>query len=128
MSDKDNVQVDEEVVSRLAETAAVMSVMLAKLSETHDAHGERVKFFREELITVRNSLRRISKVLMEGNGAKPLIARVAVIEEKIDNLEEAAAARKQDARISSRGKYALGVAVVSGLAGVVTSLVTLLSS
>jgi hypothetical protein len=130
MDSHEYVQVDEQVVQQLAETAQVMTGMLERMLETHEVQSKDMEHFREDLCLVRDAIARIARVLHEGNGQKPLIARVAVLEERVSSLlkeisrkaEEKTAARI----VSKKGKYALGVAIITGVTALATQLVSLI--
>ena len=125
MSDE-NIQVDAQVVEQLAAVADTMAGLLEQVSQKHENQSRDMDHFRSDLALVRDSIRHIAKVLHEGNGEKPLISRVAVIEEKIDNLEDQQdkielhmedGRRNSERRknIDKKGKYAVIAAVISGL-------------
>jgi hypothetical protein len=124
MSD-DNIQVDTQVVEQLAAVADTLAGLLEQVSQKHENQSKDMDYFREDLSLVRDSIRHIAKVLLEGNGEKPLISRVAVLEEKAANLEEqfdklelsmegAKRTTELKKNIDKKGKYAVAAAIVSG--------------
>lgn len=137
MSD-DKIEVDAQVVEQLTLVVDTMAGLLDRVSQRHDNQSQAMDHFREDLSLVRNSIRHIAKVLHEGNGEKPLISRVAVLEEKASNLEEQTdklelcmedERKGRDLRknIDKKGKYAIVVAIVTGVAGIVVEIVRWLS-
>ena len=127
-----DLEVDKEVISQLAEVAEMMTEMVGAMVSSRQVHSQDLKHFRQELQGVRDSLRRIHRVLMEGNGQKPLISRVAVLEEKMANVEEtledSVKQKANNEQISRRGKYAIGVAALTGLLALASALVSLFGS
>ena len=131
---EDNIKVDTQVIDQLASVADTLGGLLEKVSERHDNQSKDMDYFREDLALVRDSIRNIAKVLHEGNGEKPLISRVAVLEEKASNLEEQfdkLELRLEEGKSSSekkintdkKGKYAISAAIITGIGGLVVELV-----
>ena len=143
------IRIDEQVVEQLTHVADSMTTMLEKLMETQRGQSTDLDYFKLDLKQVRDSIKSIAKVLHEGNGEKPLLARVAIIEVQIadlvsdvaklqtheeDNLkrmldqaDEARSNKEEQEKIGRKGKYALAVAVVSGLGGLATALISALT-
>lgn len=127
------VEIDNKVIEQLTNVADQMTKLVGKMAEKHDSHSESFINFKHELQQVRDSLRKITKILMEGNGEKPLISRVDVLETLVKELssdlkflENEAAAKEKAAlegeNIRNKGRYALWVAVLSGLSGLATAI------
>ena len=134
----EHIEADGEVVQQLAETASVMTAMLERMTETHEVQTNDLEYFRDDLGLVRNAIQRIARVLHEGNGDKPLITRVAILEEKTTQIEVAVErlgiqiddrekAEQEDHRIGLRGKYAVATALISAVAALAVAVVSLLS-
>jgi prefoldin subunit 5 len=124
MSD-DNIQVDEQVVEQLTGVADTMAKLLDQVMERHENQTKDMDHFRDDLALVRDSIRHIAKVLHEGNGERPLIARVAVLEEQVENLDEnlkrvelyiheANRQKSEMDNIDKKGKWGLVAALVTG--------------
>jgi hypothetical protein len=125
MSEDDNIKVDEEVVEHLTEVAGTMAKLLDQVMERHDHQTKDMDYFRADLALVRDSIRHIAKVLHEGNGEKPLIARVAILETHFEHLDECRKTMELELRekqkdedekenIDKKGKWALRAAIASG--------------
>lgn len=132
----EHLEIDEHIVQQLAETAAVMTAMLERMAETHEVQSSDLGHFRDDLVIVRNAISRVAKVLHEGNGDKPLITRVAVMEEKIAQLETAVEkleehneeqekSKKENRLAGLRGKYAVTTALISGIVALAIAVVSL---
>ena len=129
----DNINVDEEVVEQLTGVADTMAKLLDQVMERHDHQTKDMDYFREDLGRIRDSIRHIAKVLHEGNGEKPLIARVAINENEIKHITgvitklELAAHEKERLEeerknIDQKGRWGLRVAVVSGITALVVEI------
>jgi len=134
MSDDGKIEVDVQVVEQLTLVADTMAGLLDNVSKRHDNQSEAMAHFREDLGLVRDSIRHISKVLHEGNGEKPLISRVAILEEKVRSLgaaldkvelhlEDERKTKDLRANIDKKGKYAVAAALVTGIAGLAVELI-----
>lgn len=135
MSDNEYVQVDQQVVEQLTNVADTMTAMLSKMMESQEGQSKDLDIFRAELSEVRNSIQRIAKVLHEGNGEKPVIARLAVLETQMNEAlldirrlekheEDRAKAERERKSIDSKGKYAVIAAVVSGALALATTIIS----
>lgn len=138
MSNDDNINVDEEVVEHLTEVAGTMAKLLDQVMERHDHQTKDMDYFRADLALVRDSIRHIAKVLHEGNGEKPLIARVAILETQIEHLDESIKRVELDAHdkeksedeqenIDKKGKWALRAAIASGFTALGVEIIRLLT-
>lgn len=130
MNANERLTIDQQVVLQLAEVASVMTSMLGRLLETHKsqtAFGKDVEHLQDNLRSARDAISRIAQILHEGNGQKPLISRVAVLEEKAKSVEEDLDKIEEVKLVSRKGKYVLGAALISGLAGLAASLISLLN-
>lgn len=127
------VSINEQVVVQLAATITNMSTVL----EAHGTQTEKLNFFREELGDVRDSLRRIVKVLLEGNGDKPLLSRTAILEAQVEHLTALVAYLKQEEddekktietnrTIARKGKWTLAAALIAGVTGIIASIISFL--
>ena len=121
--DNKHVQVDEQVVEQLTQVAESLGALLARVMGRHEGHTRDLDYLRDDLKVVRDAIRRIAKVLHEGNGDKPLISRTAILEEKVNNLESYAARREEQRTIDRKGKYALYTALATGILGLATSII-----
>lgn len=112
-----------------------MTAMLSKMMESQEGQSKDLDIFRAELSEVRNSIQRIAKVLHEGNGEKPVIARLAVLETQMNEAlldirrlekheEDRAKAERERKSIDSKGKYAVIAAVVSGALALATTIIS----
>ena len=124
MTTDENLQVEEHVVQQLAETAGVMTHMLERMLETHEVQSKDIEYFRADLVLVRDAIAKIAKILHEGNGQKPLITRVAVLETQAEYLLEQAKERAESKATSTKGKYALAVAVVTGVCALAAQVIS----
>lgn len=129
-------QVDDAVVHQLAEIAESMSSMVGRMLDSQAVQTKDIDYFREELRIVRDAIRRIAKVLHEGNGERPLISRVAVLENQIVNLTEDINTLQQHEerrleeerelkQIERRGRNVVVGAIVSGVFALATSIISL---
>lgn len=125
--DPTKIQVDEQVVEQLTEVADTLGQLLERVVDRHEGHVRDLDYLRDDLKTVREAIRHIAKVLHEGNGDKPLISRVAVLEEKVHNLEEDDKEREERLKIERKGKYALYTALATGVLGLATAIIGLLA-
>ena len=134
----DNIKVDEEVVEQLTGVADTMAKLLDQVMESHTHQTKDMDYFRTDLGLVRDSIRHIAKVLHEGNGEKPLIARVAILEIQIGHLDEglkkielemheSERLKEEKANIDKKGKWTLRVAVVAGMSALIVESVRLVS-
>lgn len=134
----DNIDVDEEVVEQLTGVADTMAKLLEQVMERHDDQTKDMDHFRFDLGQVRDSIRHIAKVLHEGNGERPLIARVAVLEEQIVHINgslkrleldmyEEDRRKDEQSNIDEKGKWGLRIAIISALAALGVELFRLLS-
>jgi len=121
-----HVQVDEQVVEQLTGVADTMGKLLERVIDRHEGHSRDLDYLREDLRVVRDAIRHIAKVLHEGNGDKPLISRVAVLEEKVHRLEGLEENKVERGRIEKKGKYALYTALITGILGFATALASIL--
>lgn len=131
MNDKEHVTLDQQVVPQLAEVAVVMTSMLGRLMETHESQaifGKDVEYLRNDLRATRDIVAKIARVLHEGNGQKPLVSRVAVLEERADEMKGDFTKIEENKQISKKGRYVLAAALSSGLLGFAASLLSLLIS
>ena len=124
--DNKHVQVDEQVVEQLTQVAEALGGLLSRVMDRHEGHTRDLDYLREDLKVVRDAIRRIAKVLHEGNGDKPLIARTAILEEKVSNLEADALRQEEHQTIAKKGKYALYTAMATGILGLATSVINFL--
>ena len=145
MSD-DNIQVDEEVVGQLTNVADAMAKLLDKVMAQYSNQTNDMDHFRSDLALVRDSIRHIAKVLHEGNGERPLIARVAVLEEKSDNMEkiiddidedvkrielyahEADRIESEKENIDKKGKWGVVAALFAGGTALIVEIVRFFST
>ena len=132
MSDEKNtIEPDVEVLAQLAETAASLTLIMERLGNHYDGHARDIEYVREQLGIQRDALAQIARVLHEGNGQKPLVTRVALLEQAFKDLEgdfakyEAAAA--EALRVSRAGRWKLLTASVSGILALATAIVSLLA-
>lgn len=139
-----NLDVPVEVIGQLSEAAGILTNMVDKFinvregqREEIEGHKDDLNYLREDLRDVRDSIKRVAKVLLEGNGEKPLIARMATLEqqmaharEDIDDIEEREDQRQQNEtdaeQINSTGKWAVAAAVVSGVVAIATAAMALM--
>jgi len=133
--DNKHVVIDQQVVEQLTHVADTMTSMLATMMEAQEGQSKGLDHFREDLKDVRNAIRRIAKVLHEGNGEKPLIARVAVLETRVTELrhdvsrlekheEDRQMSELKRGEIDRKGKYAIAVALASGLLALATTIIS----
>lgn len=132
----DNIQVDEEVVQQLTNVADTMAKMLDTVMERHTNQSKDMDYFREDLAVVRDSIKHIAKVLHEGNGEKPLISRVAVLEKGMSVLEddvarmelythEAERLENEKENIDKKGRWGLIAAIFTGCTALGVEIVRL---
>jgi hypothetical protein len=131
VNDKERLTPDDEVLQRLAEIVGDLTNILqglatenTRLTDERKSQSRDLEYFRKDLGYVRDAVARVVRVLHEGNGQRPLVTRVAVMEEKVDGLEEGARESKKKEIVDAKGKWALRVALVSGLLALATSLTT----
>ncbi len=121
---------DEDDVDRILEklTAAVgnTSEMMSRLLAANEGHAREARHaaevsenLREEIRGVKRSLEKIVHVLHEGNGQKPLISRVDILETKMntildDKLVELAQALKDKSKNEDDKKLANVSANITG--------------
>lgn len=120
--DPTHVVADEQVIEQLTDVADTMGKLLERVIDRHEGHTRDLDYLRDDLKVVRDAIRHIAKVLHEGNGDKPLISRVAVLEEKVHNLEDDQENQEERARIDRKGKYTLYAALATGILGLATAL------
>jgi len=136
--DPPNIEVDEQVIEQLTSIADTMTDMVGRMMDTHEVQSSDMKHFKEEISHVREALQRVVKVLMEGNGERPLIARVATLEaqmlnaiDDVDTLQKREERRLinevEEQKIDKKGKYAIRAAVISGFIALATSVISLLA-
>ena len=135
MDSKDSLAtIDTEVISQLTQVADTLTAMVSQLMQSQEGQTTKFNYFRESLRETRDSIRKISQVLHEGNGQRPLVARVAVLETQIagleDDLEELGeqlaknAQNKEQASLAERkGRYAVAVALVTGICSLAASII-----
>lgn len=144
MSD-DNIKVDEEVVEQLTGVADTMAKLLDRVMERHTNQSNDMDHFRSDLALVRDSIRRIAKVLHEGNGERPLIARVAVLEARVDNMDNTIAGiqdriklaelyaheeerlENEQETIDKKGRWGVVAAVLTGGTALIVEIVRFFS-
>ncbi len=83
----------DDVLEKLTEAVADTTDMMGRVLQANEDHArlarassEMAANFREEIRSVKHSLEKIIHVLHEGNGQKPLISRVDILETKVDNI------------------------------------------
>ena len=139
LSADEHTKVDEQVVEQLNKVADTMAAMLSTLLESQEGQSRDLDHFREDLKEVHGAIRRIAKVLHEGNGEKPLIARVATIENQIielrrdlERLEVSDSDRlsqeKEAERVGRKGKYTVTVALISAVAAIGAAVLSFLGN
>jgi hypothetical protein len=128
------LQVDRQVIEQLANTVKLMTRMLERMLQAHEVQDRSLTDFRADLRRIRDTISRIARVLHEGNGERPLTMRVALLEQKLNNLDEdfqrmlkKEVAMREEKKLSRRGKYTLATALISGIAGLATAIISLLS-
>ena len=138
MSDdeKARIHVDEQVIEQLANTVRLLTAMLERILETRKDQSKEMEVFRDNLKLVRDSIARIAVVLHEGNGERPLVTRVAVLEEQVDGLDEKVDRNKEDISdfskkqdrdegIKKEGRWQLWAAGLTGGIALVIQLIQL---
>jgi hypothetical protein len=85
---------ENEIEKQLTDMVKTMSILLEKMAANHDKlynkHGNQkaqLVILQDGFEHVKNRLESIVKILHEGNGQKPLITRVAILEEKNPDIE-----------------------------------------
>lgn len=131
MSHNDEVGLEEQIISQMAGIVEQMSRMLEQLLARQDEHSgsllELKREFTENLREIRERVARLVKVLHEGNGERPLMTRVILNEREITDLKEWRESLERVEETKKKGRWQLTVAVVSGLFGLIASLVSLLN-
>ena len=134
MVEKDN---DNELFATMSKTLDGLLEVVRTLVETQGSSISTVKELRRELINLSHELHNINKTLYLGNGQQAIVSRVAVLEGRVDeavkdlshyinDLKERDRIKVQKDQISSKGKWAIVVAIVSGLLGLVGSAINAL--
>jgi len=134
MVEKDN---DNELFATMSKTLDGLLEVVRTLVETQGSSISTVKELRRELINLSHELHNINKTLYLGNGQQAIVSRVAVLEGRVDeavkdlshyinDLKERDSIKVQKDQISSKGKWAIVVAIVSGLLGLVGSAINAL--
>ena len=131
MSDDKTPSIDTIVLAQLAETATTMTSIMERMSSHYDGHARDIEYIREALAHARNSIAKIARVLHEGNGEKPLVTRVYLLEQAITDLtkqfEKYEAATNEALRAQKAGRWKLITASVSGILALATAVVSLLA-
>jgi hypothetical protein len=118
------------------------------MSSQYSSHAKDLEHFQGDLSLIRDSIIRIAKILHEGNGEKPLTSRVSILEKaaelyqknledteewmttRLNRLEEREEARTRAAieaiNIGKAGRWKLIAAVITGMAALATSLLSVL--
>jgi len=124
---------NEELVAQLASAVELTTGMLKRMLSHHSVQREELETFREDFKRLRDRISRIVQVLHEGNGERPLLTRVAILEEKVEGIEkdiETMLEAKRSAQVTKnirvRGRWELLVAVISAIAAISVGLLSLL--
>jgi len=122
---------DEIVVQRLADIVEQLTKILQQVVAEKDElvgekreHDENIKYLREDLCLVRASVARVITVLHEGNGQKPLITRVALLEERQEERKEAERQAAGKELVKTKGKWAVRTAIVAGVLSLAATILT----
>ena len=82
---KDNIAV---LISQIATGLSTTAELVQSLStETRD-NTISLATIRSELSTVTNDVKDLSRILREGNGSRPVLTRVALLEHDVSSLHE----------------------------------------
>jgi hypothetical protein len=128
---------DKDSVEKLSEALATMSEAMSKVMTSNDLqakilrmHAEISENFREDIRDVKKTLEKIIHVLHEGNGEKPLITRVALLEEKYsgikERLKEDQEEDSKEEEVSSTSRITLWAATIGVGGAIIGSIITAL--
>lgn len=145
MSEQDHDQFVEVAIKQLSTMMDSMATVLNKTLEKHDTNAESITYIQKELISTSAGLAKVVKVLHEGNGERPVLTRLAILEtsfvhrtveieaiiNRLDSIESKMAsistakinADKDEKTSRNAGKVVITAAIISGMFGTIAAIV-----
>lgn len=128
----------DQLVEQLIDTVTSMTQTLKRVMSQHEFHRDELNAYKEEIKRIRDRVSSIVRVVHEGNGERALVTRVAVLEEKVIDLEKDVdrlfekhrlldARKAEETKVSTAGRWQLRVALVSAVAAIIVAGISLLS-
>jgi len=132
---------NEFILEQFIQSIQATSALIQHLSDQIKSNDVSLESLRGELTSIKENLEAISRIVRDGNGDKPLISRIDILEQNLQNIqhwienqiaketkdrESKEQAQADEKKVQDEKKWNMTVLIISSILGFLSSLIVVL--
>jgi len=113
----------QQSLVRVLEALRSTESLLRSAIDDKSVAAEKLTILEVKLENIEKGVASLTSVV-RGNGQEGLQIRVKLVEDHLSAIEKAATKKSEMAAVTTKGKWTMWAAVISGVAGLITSIIT----